>query len=331
MSGGKGRASKYKVDLLLVCAVVWCAGAPDSMLCFCVLDGLVPFAPDSEHSLVPFAQGSMLPFLAMRSVFIQVCVEFEADVNGERIVQKVALKPENLEKTTSPDAGCSMGPDTGKAASSKLNTPAHDFLALDRDAEIVSDWPKHLCSDDVDIKKQRVKESLGFVLKCVEDQTPVLTQDDVLVVRRNKVLEVWTNRDFAKGTLILAPTTTEYKDRYFTVGRSALVQQEDILKQGRHLVLDGRLRSQIAELRSFSLFWIVQRGEDLKECNMCQQYAKVQLQVSIDLGTTPKRSVDQVYDADVLPQVPVMVNPKARGMLFVACFGAFCTEMFALS
>ncbi len=94
---------------------------------------------------------------------------------------------------------------------------------------------------------------------------PKFSNDDVVVVQRSgkNGCEVWANRSFKERTLVLAPDCTEWKDKYWTYGRSNVVKQTaDLHPQGKCIGLDGRLRNNPTEARPFSLFFAVERNED---------------------------------------------------------------------
>lgn len=124
-------------------------------------------------------------------------------------------------------------------------------------------------------------------------------------------MEVWTKRNFAPGSLVFVPDTTEYKDRYYTQTRSALLQNAESV-EGRRIVLDGRLRFAPTETRGFSLFFAVERSDDESECCLKQAFSEMSLQLDINLpGTSTKLNGQVKRRVGDLPQIPCIYNPEA--------------------
>ena len=81
-----------------------------------------------------------------------------------------------------------------------------------KEVEVI-EWPMKKGSDHTQAL-HTVKSSIGFLMGSMARQFPTYGSDDFLVIMRDKQTEVWTKRQFAPGTLVLCPETTEYKDRF---------------------------------------------------------------------------------------------------------------------
>ena len=71
--------------------------------------------------------------------------------------------------------------------------------------------------------------------------------------------------------------------------------------------MDGRLRGTSQELLTFALFFAIEQSCQNKDCNLA--IAPSALTVSCSLELPNKRSIDKVYAANELPQIPLMWNP----------------------
>ena len=110
--------------------------------------------------------------------------------------------------------------------------------------------------------------------------------------------------------MILAPVTTEMKDRMWTYTKSTLVENAHSLHPERkHIVLDGRLRSDVREGRGSEFFFMVERATDKKTSNMEIVYPSSTVQVETVVPGL-KDAKKQRVSAEKLPQIPVMMNPK---------------------
>ena len=120
---------------------------------------------------------------------------------------------------------------------------------------------------------------------------------------------MWTLVPWKAGKLVITPYTTEVKDRYWTLGRSALVRCD--LPKGKHLALDGRLASKApavssgSPLQTFSIFWAIDRTTAKADANLTLEYAKVNLNIGVEFPKGRKRS-----QTDSTIEVPYLVNPK---------------------
>ena len=74
--------------------------------------------------------------------------------------------------------------------------------------------------------------------------------------KKQPSVEVWAKKAFDPHTLVLAPSTTEIKDCYWTKGRSVMVNLPKALQtslRGKTLALDGRRRSKFLEAKTQNL------------------------------------------------------------------------------
>jgi hypothetical protein len=179
--------------------------------------------------------------------------------------------------------------------------------------EVISDWENLQCSKDDKVSLWGVQGTVAFALRNLQQcgEAP-LTDKDILIVRRGQTVEVWTLRAFKAGALLMTPETTEIKPRFWTKDRGAIVRGSERLTPGkdrRPLVLDGRIRGAIAQNKSFSMFWMVQRSDDDTEHNMVMEYPVVTASVDVSLGSI-KRKISNDWPKDMFPQCPILINPK---------------------
>lgn len=123
------------------------------------------------------------------------------------------------------------GGDQGKGGdSSKL--PKNLSWLVDKSAEqpealeVVQGWAKTQARDHEDMQVKMLHGLLGFALGPVIQTTQKLDTADLTLVKRNGDLEVWTTRDFAAGTLVLAPETNEWKSRNWSLSASTIVKYD---------------------------------------------------------------------------------------------------------
>ena len=137
----------------------------------------------------------------------------------------------------------------------------------------------------------------------------MLTEKELLIVRREKEVEVWTLVPFAKNKLILVPYATEIKDKYWTYGKSIGVHIQGLAP--KNLALDGRLfnkpPSKEESDKAFRMFWALQRTTEKKSANLTLQMVDVTIQVSVELPSKRKYS-DAFGDGAV--KVPILVNEE---------------------
>ena len=139
---------------------------------------------------------------------------------------------------------------------------------------------------DVSLKHQH--STARFAMRLVPDSTDNYTSNDLTMVKRGNVFEVWTARDFPANTLILAPECLEIKDKYWTQGRSAMTRNgSSHHPENKQIVLDGRLRSSPSEVRPCSVFFVVSRSMQTEECNLNMDYTSLEISAKV-LGTKRK-------------------------------------------
>ena len=136
-------------------------------------------------------------------------------------------------------------------------------------------------------------------------------------------VEVWTTREVATHTTMLAPSTTEIKDSYWTKGRSVMVhlpKELDKPLHGKHLALDGRRRNKFLEAKEANLgevakeethgdiFFAIERTLEKKKANLVLTYVEMPLHSSLTLPNGKKVTIS--LDSSYLPVVPLLTNPE---------------------
>ena len=197
----------------------------------------------------------------------------------------------------------------------------------DHDVNRVDDWVGLLDDDGnaacLAVLKAKATMAMHLVAEEVRTSIGILTSDDLEVVhRRNKAgvarTEVWTKKMFEAGALVIAPWTTEIKDRLWTTGLSThLDLPREAVPGHRMLALDGRGRSHLAHEDQKShikgevgnLFWAITRTSDAKGAALRSNYAKVHLpQISVQVPGGPLTKKNMTVAE--IPQIPVLCNPK---------------------
>ena len=123
---------------------------------------------------------------------------------------------------------------------------------------------------------------------------------------RESSVEVWTRRCFAANEIILAPCTSEIKDRYWTYSKAVMVNLPRSTSRalgGKTLALDGRLRANFVEARQQnlgcpqqdaqfgSLFFAIERTTEKDQANLFLQYATMPLTSSVTLPNGKKNKI----------------------------------------
>jgi len=126
-------------------------------------------------------------------------------------------------------------------------------------------------------------------------------------------VEAWTLKDFNAHTLAFGPESNEFKEKNWSQNRVALVNYDrDSHPHKLHIVIDGRLRSNVCDSRPFSLFFAISAGasEDKadKRVNMSVGYATVKSEVTVQLPFPKSKAKTHSQD---LAQIPVMYNKQA--------------------
>eukprot|EP00972_Heterocapsa_arctica_P110639 16289817-Heterocapsa_arctica.AAC.1 len=73
-------------------------------------------------------------------------------------------------------------------------------------------WPLKKPTDDTSLSLNTLKCTIGFLMGSIAEQLPSYGESDFAVFIRDAQTEVWTLKNFAPGTLLLAPMCTEFKD-----------------------------------------------------------------------------------------------------------------------
>ena len=87
-----------------------------------------------------------------------------------------------------------------------------------------------------------------------------------------------------------ASKSKEVKDRYWTLGRSVLLQCSEAAMSKKHIAIDGRLHAKIVDDKPPSLFWLIERTTDLKIANLSCEYAHSEIKVAMSFGSKRKYS-----------------------------------------
>ena len=173
-----------------------------------------------------------------------------------------------------------------------------------------------------------LKAQAIFAMRAILDVTPPLEEGlDVLVVHRSnasgaKRTEVWTARGFEPLEIMIAPWSTEIKERLYTHNQSVSLRvPEGSVPGNRVLAIDGRGQGHLEHPVSAdkgpgvlgNLFWVIPRTSERKLANLTLEYSHVQaanssaLQVVLPGGKTRKVKLG----AKSLPHIPMLTNKKA--------------------
>ena len=283
---------------------------------------------DVESGTATFIEGFVEPYKPKKSTTAtkdlgKAIVSFSKDIEKRTYTVKASIKIENLRhaladcldsrsKVKGGDASASTG---GSASASKSEQPKHlpgyPFLVPEEGGslDVVSDWESRLSVCDDKTKLSGLKSTCSFVMQQLISMLPVPTTSDFVIAKRDKQYEVWAARDFNKNEIMIYPDTNEFKDSYWTYQRCTLVQNGDSLHpESKHVVCDGRLKSNPDGTGKFSLFFVVEASDDDKETNLQLQYTELTGKLTL---ATPGGKHTSDLDVKSLPQMPVQTNPKA--------------------
>ena len=234
-------------------------------------------------------------------------VALKAHVND---VQLVVAKAAPAEEPPKKEGGKTSGAGSAHATHRK-----YPFLQREgQDApDIIEEWDARQAlhgkfATEGEMPEAKAKAVLAMLAM---NSAKPLTSTDILIARRGKKIELWSLVAWKAGELVLAPYTAEVKDRYWTLGRSALLKYP--LQQGKHLALDGRLASKIPSAdtdQSFSLFWAVERTQSKIEANLVLEYAKATVDVMLEMPSG-KKKVEMAQREGHVMEIPYLVNAKA--------------------
>ena len=184
---------------------------------------------------------------------------------------------------------------------------------------LINKWQTKQVEDDKHSKDQFMSDlRSAAMLACSAMQQTPLTTNDILIIRRElasqpmkKVIEIWTLQKFKKYTLVLTPYKCEIKERYWTLGRSVLIKNEEMNKSKKHLALDGRLTSRVPDDdgkdkdKTFNLFFAIERSEDKSKCNLKLKWTTTSITTDVGPVVGNKRKFDNV--TQVL-EMPYLIN-----------------------
>jgi hypothetical protein len=172
------------------------------------------------------------PIVTFTKRFGKVDTSCDGKVNINNLKLAVAAASDKPAKNDKPKDGDEAdGADQSNVAdASKL--PKNLSWLKDKSAEkpdaleVVQGWAKTQARDHEDMQVKLLHGLLGFALGPVIQTTQKLDTADLTLVKRNGDLEVWTTRDFAAGTLVLAPETNEWKSRNWSLSASTIVKYD---------------------------------------------------------------------------------------------------------
>ena len=178
--------------------------------------------------------------------------------------------------------------------------------------------------DDV-VRVWALKGKVAMGLWILYQNLPKFTPKDLVVCHRQNSkgawkTEVWANRDFQAGELIIGGISTDLRDRMRAYSAAVLIglpqQGPSRHPEGKNLALDGRNRQVLAASKTIDeaehrggIFWAIQRTGDRNDpYNMILETIRWDASVNLKLPGGKRRKVDM--DSKDLPQLPVMTNPK---------------------
>ena len=253
-----------------------------------------------------------------------ICM-FELEHEEKQHKVDVAMNYKNLTLT---DEAPKKGDDaSGSGGGKKVVGPAQttlgkayaflDAIPTKGKISISENWSVNLCDSDPKFQNLMLQWDIGFMMHQMSKLVPKLTADDLIIINRDNKFEVWTAKAFKAGSLMISPLSSEIKDRFWTQGRASLVDNSAALNRDgqKSFVIDGRLRASPPSAdtavpgRSFSLFWVIERLTDEKECNMTSQVTSANLNFTVTLPQQAVASSIEVAPAE-MPQIQIMYNPQ---------------------
>ena len=103
-----------------------------------------------------------------------------------------------------------------------LKKPDEPDAALPVQLNIKKMWEGQQVATDNSLLQTKLKCQLA--LSAIADEMDLVAPEGLVLVTRDGKSEIWTEKQFKKGTLILAPSMAEVKDRYWRLGRSVLLR-----------------------------------------------------------------------------------------------------------
>ena len=296
------------------------------------------FRKDLVEGLTGHIEGYSGP--DMRTVLLKV----NLNVMGKKKDYTQGVYPRNLKLTSeylldkaggSADSGEPGGDKKKKAEEDEGSSGPDKFKwcigsSAPADVQVVDKWAKDLVADADDLSKNMwIRGRISVGMQAMYDVLPKYKDSDFLVVhRRNQDLkgqwqcEVWTKKDFEPMEIMIAPFSSQLKDTHLMASAHAVVT---LPKNGRGahpangtLALDGRMRNAMApagtldqDLHTGSLFWMVTRSSEPKQCNLDLDQVTWEQKVKVSVPAYKKRKTESVeWDSAELPAFPVLVNKK---------------------
>jgi hypothetical protein len=139
----------------------------------------------------------------------KVVVRMEAEVDGKTEYSDVAIVADNLEKVEVPMAD--HGDVTAAGCQVKKHTVPSGFEFLgngDGDGgrvEVIEDWMKLLSSADDKAHTMYMQGAMASLLNTVISASPTYGTADLVVCKRDGLIEIWTARQSQAGSLVFCP------------------------------------------------------------------------------------------------------------------------------
>jgi hypothetical protein len=244
----------------------------------------------------------------------QVVCAFEAVFGKNTKSADVALKTTNLRVPQREESSGSGGPGGLLASASLLKKypflrPIGEKASEKLEMVEVKKWTSDLMSSDPKVASENVKSCILFGIDLIKKCVEAPDEADLLIVKNEGKFQVWTLKDFKAGSLVLIPETTECKARFYTSGRSVICKNtaDPLSDDKRPFVLDGRVRGVPNSKSSFSVFWLIERIDQVKDVNMSLIYSEISIKTHIDIAG---RTYMHELGSAEMPSVPVLVNQK---------------------
>jgi len=270
----------------------------------------VDFSGNKKHRR-DIAEGTEVSIKGFEGI-TNVVVEFSEEFDKKIFTVDASMKVANLQFK---DAA------TATAESNQVTKffKAHPYLKVEGDDDVpsvIEGWPSQQIVRDPEYKAEQVKARILYVMDSLQSVLPTYEKEDLLVIKRGSVIEVWTKKPFKAGELAFVPHATEVKPRFYTAGRSTIAKNtaDPVSKDTRPFVIDGRIRGNPApDTKSkCALFWLVQRLDTdeaaaKKHINMELKYVSVGIKGTFHIGDKPEK-----FDVDKseMPKIAIMTNPK---------------------
>ena len=240
------------------------------------------------------------------------------DLAGKDVGVDVSVSVDDLQMETSTPGQPTMtasGKTPKKSAGADGVFTTYPFLRRAGCEEVpivYGNWGKRqsLLPYESAFKESRARTELCMQImhsKAEQKQGPA----ELLIARRGKRVEVWTLVKFKKFKLEFFPYTTEIKDKYWTHGKSNLIETPKSYPRGKHVVIDGRLASKLPEddQKMLCLFWVIDRTQTKDEANLHIYHATTSIDIKVQLSTGSKRTFSQMSGEDANVKVPYLSNP----------------------